>query len=146
MATTVPGRGAGLFDHALMFRSTGNLTKGTTVTSTTLNIRGTPHRGLSVRMVFPSSPGTTFKVLPSLYGSVDNSTFRVISTYPGGAYSNTVNVGGEIQWDFAVPRGMPYVRLYYTFTGGTTGSSFGAVKAGIVPRGLGDWQRQVRWS
>jgi hypothetical protein len=144
MATTNPGRGNGIFDHALMFLSSGNLTKGTSASSV-LHIRGTHQRGSSIRMVFPNSPATTWKVLPQLYGSVDNSTFRLVSTYPNGPYSNAKSTAGEIQWEFALPRGIPYVKLQFTHTGGTTGSSFGAVKAGIVPRGLGEWHRQVRW-
>lgn len=140
------GRGSGLFDHALMFISTGTLTRGTSASSA-LKIRGTHQRGMSVRMLIPRFPGTTCKILPAVQASADNSTFRTVSTYPGGAQSAVVGVSGakEIQWEFAVPASFPYVKLAFTFTGGTTGSNFGAVQAGIVPRGLGEWRRNVRW-
>lgn len=147
MADTVnAGRGSGIFDHALMFISTGNVTRGTAQT-TALKIRGTPVRGLSVRMLFPRFPGTTCKILPAVAASADNSTYRVISQYPGGALSAAAGTAAakEIQWEFAAPASFPYVRLQFTYTGGTTGSSFGAVKAGIVPRGQGEWRRNVRW-
>lgn len=144
MADTVNrGRGSGIFDHALMFISTGNLTRGTT-TSSAIKIRGTPAKGLSVRMMIPSYPATTWKVLPYVQASADNSTYRTISTYPGGAISGASGAD-EIQWEFEVPSGFPYVKLAFTHTGGTTGDSLGAVQAGIVPRGLGEWRRNVRW-
>lgn len=140
------GRGSGVFDHALMFISTGTVTRGTSVSST-LKIRGTPKDGLSVRMMIPRFPGTTCKFLPTVYASVDSSTFRSISVYPGGTLSATAGTGSatELQWEFAVPSSMPYVRLGFAYVGGTTGSNFGAVQAGIVPRGLGEWRRDVRW-
>jgi hypothetical protein len=142
------GKADGLFDHALMFISTGNLTKGKT-TTTAFKIRGTPPlNGLSVRMLFPRFPGTTCKILPVVAVSTDNSTFRVQSTYPGGALSAVAGTSGakEIQFDFEIPSGFPYVRMQFTYTGGTTGSSFGAAIAGIVPRGQGEWNRNVRFS
>lgn len=140
------GRGSGIFDHALMFISTGNLTRGKSA-STALKIRGTPARGLSVRMMIPQFDGTTWKVLPYVQVSADDSTYRAVSYYPGGALSNLDSsaYATEIQWEFDVPRGFPYVKLGFTHTGGTTGSSLGAVKAGIVPRGIGEWRRNVRW-
>jgi hypothetical protein len=144
--TQASGRGNGLFDHATMFISTGNVTRGT-AQSTALKIRGTHHRGASVRMKIPSFPATTCKILPQVAASTDGTTYRVVSTYPGGALSAVAGTSGarEIQWEFAVPASFPYVRLQFTYTGGTTGSSFGAVKAGIVPRGLGEWRRDVRF-
>jgi hypothetical protein len=143
--TQASGRGNGVFDHALMFISTGNVTRGTAQTSA-LKIRGTHHRGASVRMLIPSWSATTCKILPTVAASTDGTTYRVVSTYPGGALSAAAGAAArEIQWEFAVPSSFPYVRLQFTYTGGTTGSSFGAVKAGIVPRGLGEWRRDVRW-
>lgn len=144
--TVVSGRGSGIFDHALMFISTGNITRGNT-TTTALKIRGTSPHGLSVRMLFPRFPGTTCKILPAVAVSTDNSTYRVYSQYPGGAQSAVAGTSGakEIQWDFAIPSSFPYVRLQFTFTGGTTGTTFGGIRAGIVPRGLGEWRRNVRW-
>jgi hypothetical protein len=145
--TVAHGKGAGIFDHALMFISSGNLTRGK-ITTTALKSRGTHQRGLSVRLVFPKFPGTTCKVLPVVAASTNDSTYRVISTYPGGALSDLSGTAyaREIQWDFAISGPMPYVRLQFTFTGGTTGTSFGAVVAGIVPRGNYEWSRAVRFN
>lgn len=133
-----------VFDHALMFMSTGNLTK-TGYSTNALKIRGTPIGGLAARIVVPRSPGVTGKILPSLYVSDDNSTFRLAATYPGGAQSWLYSAGGK-EFILPVETDKKYVKLYFTITGGTTGTSFGAVKAGLV-EGVGrDWTRAVNFS
>jgi len=147
MPTTVtPVTGAGVFDNTLMF-TTSTVTRGSSALrpSSGLKIRGTPVKGSAVRIVFPTGPGTTAKILPQLYVSVDNSTYRLAAQYPGGYLSWTKGQGQEVMLPFDVPSGYAYVKLGFAFSGGTTGSSWGAVKAGIVPRAHGDWTRAVRW-
>ena len=143
--------GAGVFDNTLMFMSSGNLTKTSSHPTKGLKIRGTPVTGLAARVLFPSSGGTTelCQVLTQIYESVDDTTYRLQSTYPGGAMSWEAGVypyvqAREIMIPFACHSGFPYVKMYFTVTGGSTGA-FGAVQAGIVPRAHGDWRRGVRW-
>lgn len=148
MATTVtPVSGSGVFDNTLMFVSS-TVTRGTTTAKPTsgLKIRGTPVKGLAVRILFPSGPGTTCKILPQLYVSADNSTYRVQAQYAGGYLSWTKATANEIMLPFEALSGYPYVKLAFAFVGGTTGSSYGSVQAGIVPRAHGDWTRAVRFS
>lgn len=129
-----------VFDHALMFQSTGNITK-TGYATNALKIYGTPVNGLGVRVLFPSTPGTTVPILPSLYVSDDNSTYFLAATYPGGAQSWTVSTANELVFGFVSNK--KYAKLYFTVTSGTTGSSFGAVQAGIVEQVGWDWSRAV---
>ena len=128
-----------VFDHALMFQSTGNITTSGYATNA-LEIHGTPVRGLGVRIQIPSTPGTTVPILPSLYVSEDNSTYRLCSTYPGGAQSVA---SGTLEMIFGFITNKKYAKLYFTVTSGTTGSSFGAVVAGIVDYAGWDWSRAV---
>jgi hypothetical protein len=129
-----------VFDHALMFQSTGNIT-ATGYATNALKIYGTPVNGLGVRVMFPSTPGTTVPILPSLYVSDDNSTYYLAATYPGGAQSWTVSTANELVFGFVSNK--KYAKLYFTVTSGTTGSSFGAVQAGIVEQVGFDWSRAV---
>lgn len=129
------------FDHALMFQSTGNIT-ATGYATNALKIYGTPVRGLGVRVNIPSTPGTTVPILPSLYVSADNSTYHLASTYPGGAQSVA---SGAIEMIFGFHTNKKYAKLYFTVTSGTTGSSFGAVQAGIVDYADRDWSRAVNF-
>ena len=152
MATTVtPTSGDGVFDNTLMFISSGNLTKGAVASlkpSSGHKIRGTPVKGLAARILIPAWPGTTMKLLPQIYVSADNSTYRVQAQYEGGYLSKTKSSSGaeqEIMVPFESISGYPYVKLGFAIVGGTTGSSFGAVRAGIVPRAHGDWTRAVRF-
>ena len=132
-----------VFDHAQMFISTGNLTKTATHPSSGIKIRGTAVSGLGVRIVFPSTPGTAAQVLPTIHASDNNSTYRLVSTYPGGAQS-WASGGKELVFGFVTSK--KYVKLTFTVTGGTTGTSWGAAKAGIV-EGVGfDWSRAVDFS
>jgi hypothetical protein len=153
---TVPdqGRGVGVFDNLLMFISSGNVTKTGTHPTSGIKLRGTPVRGLAARILFPSSPGLSATILPEIHVSADDSTYRVQATYAGGALSWAAGADTalgisqsdrEVMVPFEVPTGFPYVKLKLTVTGGSTATSFGAVKAGIVPRAHGDWTRQVRW-
>lgn len=144
MATDIGGRGDGVFDNAVMFMSSGSLTKTSTVPASGLVIRGTPVDGLAARVVFPTTPGTMVTVATTIVASADNSTFRTIASYPGGAQS-WASGAKEIMIPFAVPRGYPYVKLTFTLTGGTTDTDYGQVRAGIVPRVHGNWTRTVRW-
>jgi len=144
MATVLDGSGGGVFDNAVMFLSSGNLTATSTVPSAGLKIRGTHVNGSAARVVFPSTPGTAAQVAVAIHASADDSTYRVIASYPGGALS-WASGGKEIMLPFAVPSGYPYVKMVFTVTGGTTDTSWGAVKAGIVPRAHGVWTRAVRW-
>jgi len=144
MATTASGTGAGVFDNKLMFKSSGNLTKTSTVPAAGLKIRGTPVTGLAARIMFPTTPGASATVLTVIHESADDSTYRVAATYPGGALS-WASGAKEIMIPFAVHSGYPYVKMIFTLTGGSTACSYGAVQAGIVPRAHGDWRRGVRW-
>jgi hypothetical protein len=144
MATTAGGTGAGVFDNTLMFKSSGNLTATSTVPASGLKIRGTPVTGLAARIMFPTTPGASATVLVAIHESVDDSTYRVAATYPGGALS-WASGAQEIMIPFAVHSGFPYVKMVFTLTGGSTACSYGAVQAGIVPRAHGDWRRGVRW-
>lgn len=151
MATRQTGTGAGVFDNTLMFMSSGNLTRGSLAAlkpTSGLKIRGTPAEGLAVRIQFPRMSGTTVKLLPQLYVSMDDSTYRVQSQYPGGYLSNTPGTANaiEVMVPFEAISAYKYAKLGFALVGGTTGSSWGAVKAGIVQtRGHGDWTRNVRW-
>lgn len=127
------------FDKALMFQSTGNITASGYATNA-LEIHGTPARGLGVRVNIHSTPGTTVPILPSLYVSADNSTYYLASTYPGGAQSVA---SGALEMIFGFVTTKKYAKLYFTVTSGTSGSSFGAVKAGIVDFAGYDWSRAV---
>lgn len=129
-----------VFDHALMFHSTGNIT-ATGYASNALKIYGTPVNGLGVRVLFPSGEGTTVPILPSLYVSDDNSTYFLASSYPGGAQSWTQDTAQELVFGFVSNK--KYAKLYFTVTSGTSGSSFGAVQAGIVEQVGWDWSRAV---
>lgn len=129
-----------VFDHALMFHSTGNITKSGYATNA-LKIYGTPVKGASVRISFPDSPGTTAPILPSLYVSDDGSTYTLCATYPGGAQGLPVNAGGELVFSFISKK--KYAKLYFAITSGTTGTSYGAVQAGLVPVVGWDWSRAV---
>ena len=145
MATTYQtGRGGGAFDGNIMFKSSGNLTKTETVPSSGIKLRGTPVNGLAARVVFPTTPGAAATVLPKIIASVDNSTYRDIAEYPGGALS-WASGGKELMIPFAVPRPYHYVKMVFTITGGSTACSYGAVQAGIVVRAHGDWSRKIRW-
>ena len=145
-ATTASGTGAGVFDNTLMFKSSGDLTTTSTLPAAGLKIRGTPVSGLAARVLFPQSPGATYvTMLVEIHESVDDSTYRVAATYPGGALS-WVSGAKEIMIPFAVHSGFPYVKMDFNIGTGTTGSnSYGAVQAGIVPRAHGDWTRNGRW-
>ena len=138
--------GGGVFDNLLMFNSSTNVTRGTTYAPGVLKIRGTPAAGLGVRVLFPETDGTTVKVLPEIYASADNSTYRLVSVYPGGHVS-FASGQHEVNFKFAVPRSLQYVKMYFAFATGTTASSFGAVKAGIVPSdAYADWSRAAQWT
>lgn len=130
---------APVFDHALMFQSIGNVTASGYATNA-LKIYGTPVNGLSVRVNLPSTPGTTVPILPSLYVSDDNSTYFLDAVYPGGAQSVA---SGTIEMIFGFTSDKKYAKLYFTVTSGTSGSSFGAVQAGIVEEVGFDWDRSV---
>jgi len=142
-------RADGVFDNTVMFISSGNLTKGACASlkpSSGLKIRGTPVVGLAARINIPAWPGTTMKLLPQIYASADDSTYRVQAQYEGGYLSALKTASGsEVMVPFETISAYPYVKLGFAIVGGTTGSSFGAVKAGIVPRAHGDWTRAVRF-
>ena len=147
MATVVSGLGEGAFDYAVMFKSSGNLTATATVPSSGIKIRGTGIHGMAARVHFPSTTQTYNKVLIEVHGSVDDSTYRVISTYPGGYLSWAASTAKTVNIPFDLPPGYHYVKMKFTVAGGTTtaGAGFGAVQAGIVPRVEGEWSRTVRW-
>ena len=146
MATIVSGLGEGIFDYGAMCKSSGNLTKTATVPSAGLVVRATHMHGGAVRVTFPSTSGTREQVLVEVHASVDDSTYRVVSTYPGGAVS-WASGAKSINVPFTLPAGYKYAKVKFTVTGGTTtsGAGFGAVMAGLVPSVPGDWNRQVRW-
>ena len=148
MATIVEGLGEGMFDYGAMFKSSGNLTKTETVPASGIKIKGTALKGSAVRVVFPTTAyGTGDQVLIEVQASVDDSTYRTVATYPGGALS-WASGHKSVVMPFAVPPGYDYAKLKFTVSGGTTtdGCNFGAVFAGIVPQVHGNWHRNVDWS
>jgi hypothetical protein len=136
--------GLGAFDALAMLLSTGNLTKSGLSPTAGLKTRGTPPKGSAVRVHFPTTPGLSATVLPSLYVSKDDSTYKLQSVYPGGALS-WASGGNEVMLDYHHSQEYPYVKIYFTITGGSTACSYGAVKAGIVPRTHGDFTRVPRF-
>ena len=129
-----------VFDYRLMFMSSGNLTKTSTVPAAGLKIRGTGIKGAAARVVFPTTPGLSAQVLPTVLASDDDSTYHTIASYPGGALS-WESGGKEVYIPFTTDK--KYVKMTFTVTGGSTATSFGAVKAGVV-EGVGyDWDRSV---
>ena len=145
MATTIPGVGDGLFDYGAMFKSSGNLTK--TLTTDAVVMRGSPRQGSAARVVFPSTSGTREQVLIAVHGSVDNSTYRLVAQYAGGALS-WASGHKSVVVPFNLPRGYKYAKMVFTVTGGTTtsGAGFGAVKAGVIMRLNADYSRTVNWN
>jgi hypothetical protein len=148
------GRGSGVFDNSLMFLTGAvNLTCGNAATlfplAHGLKIRGTPMHGLAVRVLIPRFPGTTVSLHPTIWLSADDTTYVAQSQYPGGPFTNTmVKVAGsevEVMMPFDAPRGFAYVKMGFAQVSGTTGDSWGAVRAGIVPQAHGDWTRKVKW-
>jgi len=133
------------FDYNLMFLSSGNLTKTVTVPTSGIKIKGTPQKGLGVRITFPTTDGTYMTVYPSVVMSEDDSTYRTVAYYPGGAQS-WASGGKDLVFGFKVPeRKYKYVKLTLTVAGQTSSGSFGAVKAGIV-LSAGEYDRTVDWS
>jgi hypothetical protein len=144
MATQVNGRAAGVWDYAAMFISSGNLTKTASYPSSGMKLRGTPVDGLAVRIHFPDTPGLSATVLPEIQGSVDDSTYHTVSKYPGGALSWASGTK-DIVFPFEMISNIPYAKLKFTITGGSTATSFGAVIGGITVRSHGEWTRKVRF-
>lgn len=128
-----------VFDHSLMFHSTGNVT-ATGYTANALKIYGTPINGLGVRISFPSTPGTAAQILPAMYVSDDNSTYHLAAQYPGGAQS-WASGGQDLIFGFISNK--KYAKLHFTVSGGTTGTTFGAAQAGIIENVGFDWDRSV---
>jgi len=109
-------------------------------------LRGAPYKGLSVRAVFPSAfAGMTVKM--EVQASANDSTYNTIATYPGGTSNAWAPAAGdEVMLPFALTNATPYVKLKFTITGNTTtGTGYGAVQAGLVVGGHGNWTREVRW-
>ena len=132
------------FDAALMFKSnTNNLTRAVgTFPSAGLKIRGTPISGLAAKIIIPEWPGTTVKLAMNVQGSMEDTTYRTVASYPLGAQCRLSSAAAEVLMvPFTLPADVPYVKLNFAITGGTTGTSWGAVKAGIVPIGGSDWER-----
>lgn len=131
------------FDYNLMFKSdSANLTKTGLCPTAGIKIYGTPVKGHSVRILYPSTPGLSATLLPEIHMSEDDSTYHLVSTYPGGALS-WASGAKEIAFSFQVPqRKNMYVKLNHTIGGGTTATSFGAMKAGLVLAGA-EWDRSV---
>ena len=147
MATTQDGLAEGIFDYAAMFMSAGSVTATVTVPSSGIKVRGTGLKGSAVRVHFPATSGTREQVLVEIHGSVDDSTYRVVSTHAGGAIS-WASGDEQINVPFTLPKGYFYAKMKFTVTGGTTtaGAGYvGGVYAGIVPRVDGEWTRVVRF-
>lgn len=130
------------FDNDLMFRTTGNLTQ--TETSSALTIRSTPVHGMAVRVVVPSSAGTTNTLLAKVLASNDDSTYYEIARYAGGAQQ--VAAGGDAEWIIPFATSRKYAKLVLLAAGSTGTPNWGAVKAGIVSRVHADWTRKPDWS
>jgi hypothetical protein len=83
----------------------------------------------------------------AVHASVDNSTYRLVAQYAGGAVS-WASGGKSYNLPFNLPRGYKYAKMVFTVTGGTTtdGAGYGGVYAGVVPRVHGDWDRKVQFT
>lgn len=135
--------GIGVFDNELMFFTTGGQTDS--VSSSALVIRGTPVRGLAVRVLIPQATDTTTTILPRVWVSNQRSggTFRLASVYSGGALNGPDSAGQEVIIPLVdISAGQVKLELLVT---GTTGS-FGTVIAGLVENPGGDWSRNVDFS
>jgi hypothetical protein len=126
------------FDSDLMTRSTGNLTQSES--SSGKKIRGTGVKGMAAYIVLPSTTGTSNQVLPRVWVSDDDSTYRLAATYPGGPQS-WASGGKEFVVPFATDK--KYALTELVISGSTGTVNYGAVKAGFV-LGVGyDWNRAV---
>lgn len=139
-----------IFDNTQMFFSSGALSKSNTVAlvpSSGIKIRGTSVKGLSARVSIPTTAGSWATILPSIYVSEDDSTYKLQAVYPGGA--TVIPAGGkDLVIPFEAPRKYKYVKMYFAIADGTTGGGgvYGNVKAGITVRTLGDFDRTVDFS
>jgi hypothetical protein len=134
-----------VFDAELMFRTTGNLT--TSESSSGLKIHGTPIRGMAAYFVLPSSTGTTNNVTVKVWASEDDSTYRILATYPGAPRSWASGALTEKDGTFVVPivTTMKYVKSEIVIAGSTGVPNFGVAKAGVIV-GVGwDWKREERF-
>lgn len=130
------------FDNDLMFRTTGNLTAS--MTTTALKVRGLPVAGMAVRIVIPSSTGTTNSLLSRVHGSDDDSTYSLVAQHPSGAISPASGVATE--QIIPVAGDKKYYKVDFVVAGSTGTPNWGVVKAGLV-EGVGfDWDRSVDWS
>lgn len=131
-----------VFDHALMFFSTGDLA-ATSTTSGALKIRTTPVSGMAVRINVPGTHTTTKTLQAVVLVSADNSTYV---KYASGYQAGTITLAAATPKELIVPiiTSYKYVKLELTPAGGT--GSLGAVKAGLVS-GVGyDFSRKVDWN
>lgn len=130
-----------VFDNDLMFRTTGALTAKET--KGPIILRGTPVKGLTVRISVPANASTTKTLTAQLYVSNDNSTYVPLTPYE----SNPVTIAAAAGADLILPlaTSKKYVKLEIVPGGGAGGC--GVVVAGIVPSALGfDFKRTVDWS
>jgi hypothetical protein len=130
------------FDNDLMFRTTGNLTAS--MTTSALKVRGLPVAGMAVRIVVPSSVGTTNTLLARVHGSNDDSAYNLVAQHPGGTIAPASGVATELIIPLAGDK--KYYKVDFVVAGSTGTPNWGAVKAGLV-EGVGfDWTRAVDWS
>lgn len=126
------------FDNLLMFKSSGNVS--VSVSSSALKVYGTSVEGMSARVMVPSSAETTASILPRYWVSDDDSTYYLAATYPGGAQSINKTGGTALELITPLAFKVKYVKEELVVVG-TTATSFGAVKSGLVLNAGYDWSR-----
>jgi len=131
------------FDAKLMFHSSGNLT--TSESNGPLIVRGTGYKGLAGRVTVPSSAETTASVKPQYWVSKDNSTYYLACVYQSGAVSLNKN-GSPAPLELITPiiTDRKYIKEELVVVG-TTATSFGAVKSGLVFNVGYDYTRKPLW-
>lgn len=125
-----------VFDANLMLRTTGNLT--VSESSSGVTIRGTPVKGMAVKVSVPTAFADLDQIQVKVYDSADNSTYNLLSQSLVKTGMNTNP--RDIVVPFFTPR--KYVKAELVVTSTTAANiNFGAVVAGVVLNAGGEWTR-----
>jgi len=131
-----------MFDSALMFRTTGDLTVAESVGPVT--IIGTPIRGMAVKIIIPAANGADGTFLGTLYASTNGTDYNVIAMTQEGAAHTPGVAGYTYIIPFSLPKGQKtYLKLELEGTDTTT--NFDVVVAGLVLGRGAEIGRGVNW-